>query len=142
MKFKKSQGALELIILLVFIFFVISGVMYVVGLYSIQVSKTEVELDRDDYANSLLAEAVVLQDLQEIYTREVRISGAYDKYYNVTVEGDYLIFQDPIYDGVSSSKRYYYEIPGNHTVLFEKRPDLDGDGLPDKYIIFIKNRIR
>jgi len=129
---KKSQGAVEFLIILVFMMVVLSFIMYYLGLYSIDAQKQENQLYLDDFAKSIENEVDIVQSAQTGYERQVIIPKYFMERYNLTITSNYLILQDLEHDGDTGSKSYYY-LPGIFDVNYTYN-NISGES----YILFKK----
>jgi len=136
MKKIRAQSSIELLIILSFIFVIIGLVMYVVGLYSLQVQQDSITKERDDFAQSLISEVDLLQKVRGSYTRVIEIPKFITKKYNVSIADPYLILQDFVSE---EGEKYYYDLPGNLSQnVFIYQKDTNGDGELETFFYLYK----
>ena len=116
MQYKKSQGAIEFLLILMFMMVIISLIMYVVGQYSIDLNHLKKKSEVDDYANSIVNQLYTFQKVEPGFTRTITIPGFIMKRYNVTINSSYLILQNIEYDG--GEEKYYYYLPGDYKINY------------------------
>lgn len=104
---KKAQGSLELVLILVFVFALI-GIMYIIGLKSIEFQDIDKEKELDDFANSITHEFEILVKVEEGYRREVEIPDFIIKKFNVTLNGSYLVIRSVERDEIDADPNYYF----------------------------------
>jgi len=110
MNIKKSQSAIELLVILSFVMVIISLIMYAVGLKSIDIQKESNNKQIDDFAQSILNEIKIMQKVEEGYSRKIPISYIQMKRFNMTLDGNksYFSIQDTeIYNGISNDLKFY-----------------------------------
>lgn len=105
---KKAQGSLELVLILVFVFALIGGIMYIIGLKSIEFQDIDKEKELDDFANSITHEFEILVKVEEGYRREVEIPDFIIKKFNVTLNGSYLVIRSVERDEIDADPNYYF----------------------------------
>ena len=118
MRRKKSQSAIEFLLILIFMMIIVSGIMYIIGEYSIDLKRAEEKKVVDDYANSLVNEMYNLQQMENGFSRNISIPKYIMDNYNVTVNSSYLIVQDIAVDG--GIGKYYYYLPGELKMKYYK----------------------
>ena len=140
MFFKKSQGAIEFLLILMFMLVIISFIMYIVGLYSIDLNNKEKKSEIDDYANGIVNQLYTFQKVEPGFTRTIIIPNYIMERYNVTINSSYLILQSLEYD--NGNQKYYYYLPGSYqinytydnntntaTLYFKKKSELENQYL-------------
>ena len=118
MRTKKSQSAIEFLLILIFMMVIVSVVMYIIGEYSIDLKRAEEKKVVDDYANSLVNEMYNLQQMENGFSRNITIPSYIMDNYNVSVNSSYLIVQDIDVDG--GIGKYYYYLPGKLKMKYYK----------------------
>jgi hypothetical protein len=122
---KKGQFSVEFLLIFVFMMFVVSILIVVLGTISIEVSLDEKRKEVDDFANSILKEFEIMQSVQGGYLRNFKIPVHFMDRFNVKIDGYYLIVSD-LYS-YESEKDFiqYYKIPGDNNL--NTKFDADGN---------------
>lgn len=130
----KSQGAVEFMIILVFVLVIIAGIMYVVAIFSLEIKQNENVAEIDNFAKSIVSEFEMLQKVEEGYSRNITIPYHLAKKYNIEINSSYLILLNTEYGDNNSENKRYYELPGNSTYTLTN----DSEG---NYYLFISKNI-
>ena len=142
MRFKRriGQSSIELMVILVFILLVMMGVMYVIGLFSLDIQRGDEAAKVDNFARSLVAEFEILERAEPGYSRQLRIEEHFMERFNVTINetAGYIMLQNIEFDGPDSGRVYYYDIPrgfsvernydGGTLILTLRKLQVDDDG--------------
>lgn len=110
---RKGQSAAEFMLIFVFIMGAISFFMVIVGIYTQDLTVSENDKQIDSFANSIISEFDLLQEVNSGYQREVVIPSYLLERYNVTITDNYLIIENLEVPPGESNVRYY-EISGNY----------------------------
>ena len=132
----KSQSSLELVVIFVFVMLIISGVIYLIGKISQDVSERDLKADADNLAKNILAEFELMERVEGGYLRFYTIDSSNLRKFNRTFllpEG-YLIIEDIL---SSNGNEYYYSIPTNYDVEINFR-DQNNDGREDMVLTLRK----
>ena len=132
----KSQSSLELLVIFVFLMLIISGVIYLIGKISQDVSERDLKADADNLAKNILAEFELMERVEGGYLRFYTIDSSNLRKFNITFllpEG-YLIIEDIL---SSNGNEYYYSIPTNYDVEINFR-DQNNDGREDMVLTLRK----
>ncbi|MCA9497382.1 MAG: hypothetical protein KC589_10660 [Nanoarchaeota archaeon] len=105
---KKAQGSLELVLILVFVFALIGGIMYIIGLKSVEYQDIDKKKELDDFAKSITHEFEILVKVEEGYRREVEIPDFIIKKFNVTLNGSYLVLRSMDRDDINADPNFYF----------------------------------
>lgn len=114
---KKSQGALEFVLVFFFIFFLISVAMSFVGYYSVEVLDEQNQKDLEDFVKSVDLESQLLQKSSPGFSRTVEIPEHIMKRFDFSINGSYLIINSIEY---TINETYYYSLSGNVTLQIEE----------------------
>lgn len=130
---KTAQGSIEFMLIFIFVFVLfflfVSFVLSQVSDYE----KRKNELDIDSFANSIISEYQMMQNVEDGYSRKVEISDLLLSRFNITLSGNYLLIQN-IELGVSDDIFHYvFSGVGNVSFLYEDR---DGNGFNETYLFF------
>lgn len=115
---KKSQGAVEFILILFFLLIIVAILMYIIGLYSLDVQKKKNQKVLDDFANSINREILILEKVENGYYRKVEIPSYLMKRYNLKINSSYIIIEDLEVQEENMSPSYY-QIPGGFNLIQE-----------------------
>jgi len=116
MKAKKSQNALEFMIILIFMLVFVSAIMYIIGLYTVDLNVKKEKTKLDDFAASILEEVNTLQKVDGNYYREMIIPKSFMERYNVSINHSYLILENKFV--TADDQKFYYYIPGEIPIKF------------------------
>ena len=109
---KRAQSAIEFMILLLFMLIVVSLAVFVVGQLSIDLRDSQNAQERDEFADFIVSEFELAQNVDGGYIRLVPVERHYVERFNVSFNGSYLIMQDFLVEG-ENSRSFFYEIPGD-----------------------------
>lgn len=115
---KKSQGAVEFILIFFFVLTIVAILMYIIGLYSLDVQKKQNQKVVDDFANSISREVLILEKVEDGYYRKVEIPNYLMKRYDVKINSSFIIIQDLEIQEENVSP-FFYQIPGGFNVIQE-----------------------
>ncbi len=107
---KKSQGATEFLLVLVFVLIIISLIMYVVGNKAVDFQREKDKADIDNFAESILTEIKILQKMEGGYLRKVEIPKHFMKKYNLTLNANksyFTLVNTEIVINLSENIHYY-----------------------------------
>ncbi len=122
---RRSQTAIEFMIIFVFIIGLMSLFMVIIGAYTQDLTRAESRVEIDNFAKSITSEFEILQDVEGGFKREVIIPSNLLEKYNVTIIENYLSIQD-LYSGKAVDENpYYYELSGDYEYTLNE--DLDGN---------------
>lgn len=128
----KSQGALEFMIIMIFVLVIIGSIMYVTSILSIEINDKEKTAEIDNFALSLTSEFDLLSTVEEGYSRNITIPFHLAKKFKPEINSNFLVLTDPENDNNISNKHYYY-LPENTTYT------LTNDSLGNYYLYIFKN---
>lgn len=137
---KKGQSAIEFTLIFLFIMVVVSMIIYILGLYSLELTQGQTQEEIDNFAKSIEMEISTLQKVEGGYVREVEIPSHLVKRFNVTITSDYLILT-PVEYFAEEAESSYYSLPGD-SVYYIVSKDKDGDGANETYLILEKEAVR
>ena len=121
---KRGQVATEFIFIFIFVLIVVSLGIYVLGQLSLDVNRSEIQKETDNFAQSILNEFELLQEVEGGYERRVVIEDHLLNRYNISINSSYLIIQDLDVSG-SEGLPLYYEIAGSYNLTSE----MDGNNM-------------
>lgn len=144
MQSKKAQGAIEFMIILIFIFTIIAIFMYYSGDYLVDLKNQEQQKFAKNYADKINNELQILSKVEPGYKRELVLR---NQDYNVSIINS-LIDGSPtmlklvdIYD----NETYYFDLVGNYNldvgnleINVNRRPDVEFN-FNVTVLTFIKN---
>lgn len=107
-KEKKSQGAIEFMLILLFVLGLISGIMYLTGTYLVEAKQIEQQNRAANFAENINKELEILAKVEEGYSRSMVLN---NDDYVVEVYGSKL----KIYDSLND-ETYYFDMTGNYNV--------------------------
>ncbi len=92
--------------------------MYFIGIYTLDLNKSERKNELDDFANSIIIELNTLQKVEPGFYRKIIIPDYIMKKYKVNITYNWLILTDLEYiidDSNNSIKEnsFYYQLPGD-----------------------------
>ncbi len=113
---KKSQQAMEFMVIFIFVLAIIGLASYVLGIYLIDYKEKDTQNRADNFAQNIEKEIEILGNVERGYYRELEI---YNKNYYVDINDSYLIIED-----LETNVINYYEIKGNFTInIFNRSTD-------------------
>lgn len=115
---KKSQGALEFILIFVFVLAIVSILMYIIGLYSLDVQKQKNEKVVEDFADSINKEVLILQKVKSGYYRRLEIPKYLMERYDVKINSSFILIRDIEIEGDDASIRKF-DIQGDFKIIQE-----------------------
>jgi hypothetical protein len=123
---RRSQTAIEFMIIFVFIIGLMSLFMVIIGVYTQDLTISESRVEIDAFAKSLTSEFEILANVEEGFNREVIIPSNLLKKYNVTIVENYLVVEDLFAGGTREETSYFYELSGdlNYVLTSETNGDL------------------
>ena len=123
--FRRAQASLEFIILFVFALILVSLALYSMGFFSLEFSKQEATLYREDVANLIIEEFNIYGEVLGGYERNITIPSFLLDSYTIVLDSDasLLIIRDYITE--EGQTPYYYDLPD--TVEFTYFTDSDGN---------------
>lgn len=130
---KKSQGAVEFILIFFFVLTIISVLIYILGLYSLDVQKQENEKEILDFVASINKEVLTLQNSQEGYLRTLEIPKYLMDRYDLRINSSFIIIRDIEHDGELGEPRFYSIVGDN------KIKQTFNTTTNNSYLIFEKN---
>ncbi len=140
---RKAQASVEFLLIMIFISVVISSLMYVIGVYSLDLKNSEQKDLMNNFVDSILSEIQIMQNVEGGYYRELIVPYYLTQRYNLSVRDNYLIVLNlEIVDLSMSSDElfeasYFYELPetgvsfiynitsGDAKFIFEKNNSID-----------------
>lgn len=125
-RFTKSQASMEFLLILIFVFVIISGLMYIIGNYSLDLKNKEKQTTIKNFVDSILAENQIMLNAKKGYYRELEIPSYLTKKYNLSVKDDYLIVLD--LDSVETTNLNFSQL-SEHTTYYQ----LPTSGVTFKY---------
>jgi len=109
---KKSQQALEFMLIFVFVIVMISGAMFILGSILLGVADNENSNQAENFAQNIQKEIEILSKMQDGYYRELNIS-SYK--YVVNITSNVLMLND-----IDNNKSYSYELAGSYDVKLKE----------------------
>jgi hypothetical protein len=122
---KFGQASLEFIIIFVFTLVIVSLALYVIGFFTLEFSKQEATLYRNDVANLVIEEFELYEKVESGYLRNIEIPAFVMSNYNITLNqtSSLMIIYDFVVE--SGETPYYYNLPLG--VNFNSSIDIDGN---------------
>ena len=123
--FRRAQASLEFIILFVFALILVSLALYSMGFFSLEFSKQEATLYREDVANLIIEEFNIYGEVLGGYERNISIPSFLLQRYDIEFNQSrsLLIMRDYIVE--NGEVEYYYDLPT--AINFNTHIDLDGN---------------
>jgi hypothetical protein len=112
---KKSQGALEFLLILLFLFIIISVMIYIVSKYSLDFQKSENDKIRDDFVKNILVESEIASKATPGYSRTYVVPEFINKRYYINVTSGFLLLKDLEY---GNNETYLYTFLGDVNITF------------------------
>lgn len=129
---KKSQGAIEFMIIFVITLLLISLTMSVLSIITVDIQNNEKKKEIDNFAKSISSEFDLIFEVKEGYSRNITIPFHLAKRFKPQINSSYLILTDSENDDDSTNKYYYY-LPENITY------SLTNDSSGNYYLYLQKN---
>ena len=121
---RKTQMAFEFLSIFVFIIIIVTTLIVISGKVVIDLRDNEARKISDDFADRVLIEFEILQEVDEGYSRQIVIPSSYTESFNLSINGSYLSFEYFHY-ARDRADVYYYVIPDNIRVNFSERASGD-----------------
>ncbi|MFW6286121.1 MAG: hypothetical protein ACOC16_03290 [Nanoarchaeota archaeon] len=113
---KKTQGSIELMILLAFMFVIIGFVMFITSHYFMEINQKKEDMQADSIAQNINKELAIMSKVEQGYYREFYLS---KDNYNATLDTSLLILVNK-----QTNKTYYFDLIGNYNItLINKSPN-------------------
>ncbi len=129
--FKKTQSALEFMLILGFMFILLQFVMYFVGIYMIENQEHNHFKRASSFVEQINNELKILNQVEPGYYRELKFN--VKDYYIKNITQSLLVLED-----VYNNKTYYFDLIGNHNITFLNYTDVES-GVEYQKIILSKN---
>ena len=115
MKYKKSQGAIEFMIILTFVFVIITFVMYLSGGYLVDLNNKKQERSLEHYADRINTELRLLSKVESGYSRDLVL---YELDYEVEIVKSIVDNTPTILKirSVNLDKNYTFDLVGNYNL--------------------------
>jgi hypothetical protein len=120
-KFKKSQNAIEFMIIFLFLIGMISGIMYLTGIYLSESKDYEQKQRVENFADNINKEIEILAKVEPGYKRELELVS---KDYEVSIIQNLLNITDNL-----NNKTYYFSLIGNYTIDVKNRTNEFGQNI-------------
>ena len=130
---KKTQGAVEFMVILAFVLVIIAVVMYGVASLTVDINENEKKKEIDDFAKSIIFEFEIIQKVEEGYSRNITIPYHLVKRFKPEINSSYLIIVDTENENNDTENKHYYPLPENSSYIMTN----DSDG--NYYLIITKN---
>ncbi len=128
---KKSQNAVEFLIILAFVLFLITSIMFITGSYLVDFKEEEIKKTADDFVASVNNEITILNNVETGYYRELPIRSSK---YDIKINQTSLTLHD-----TENNKTFYYDLIGNFNVTLRNgRDPVTGQNI--SWLIFTKYR--
>jgi len=133
-KVVKSQGSLEFMTILVFLIFIILGLLSVLQYKMIDLERYQDKQYIDDYMSSVFTELKLLNLVNRGYYREVMIPTPIEKNYDIRIYPDSFVVRN-----INKNLTYLYYFAYNGTVgIYNKTIKIDGNDYNVTYMYFEK----
>ncbi len=118
MQYKKSQFSIELLIIFMFMIFLITIIIFILGNYFAQFNKDSNIKEVEDFANSILNEFEILQKLEPGYERTLVIKKEFVDRFNLSLNETigYFSLEGEWIENTNNQNTLYYFLPGNFEV--------------------------
>jgi len=129
----KSQGAVEFMVILAFVLFIVAVGLYAVASFTVDIQENEKNMEIDDFARSIVSEFEMLQKVEEGYSRNITIPYHLAKRFKPEINSSYLIIVNIENEDDETNNRHYYPLPENSSY------SLTNDTEGNYYIIVTRN---
>ena len=132
---KKSQSAIEFMIIMIFVLVIIIGIMYVTSFISIDMKNNDNKAEIDDFAKSITTEFELMSKIEGGYSRNITIPSHLTKKFKPQINSSYLILTNTENYGDTNNQSFYYLLPANSTYT------LTNDSTGEYYLYLTKAKI-
>ena len=124
MKNGKAQIAIEFLSVFVIVIVIVTTIIAISGRIVVDLKDNEARKISDDFADRVLIEFEILQEVDGGYFRQIVIPSSYTESFNLSINGSFLSFEYLHY-ARDKADVYYYIIPDNVRVNFSERANGD-----------------
>jgi len=127
---KKSQGSIEFMLILLFVFVIISLIMYFTGQYLIETTDKEQAKFAENYASKINTELRILSKVESGYKRELIL---YNRNYDVNIINSIIDNRPTTLEitDIYANRTFHFDLIGNYDldmglleINLSERPDV------------------
>lgn len=122
----KAQSSVELLVILTVLFFIIAGVMVLIGKMTVDLREDQKQDSVDSFAESIISEFENVQSIKGGFYREFEIPPYLVEDYNVTIINSTIILTPKVFDQEFATPVEYY-IPGSVVPKIEYKNNSYGE---------------